>query len=103
MKIMVFAGRVAVVTGANKGVGYHIAKSLIASKLFGAVVLACRDADRGMAAAQEMGGVFMPLTVGDAASATALASALRDKYGRLDVLINNAASEPCRFLLESSV
>lgn len=87
----VFSSRVAVVTGANKGVGYHIAKSLIASKLFGAVVVACRDADRGMAAAQEMGGIFMPLVVGDEASAAAFASALRDKYGRLDVLVNNAA------------
>ena len=89
---MPLSTRVAVVTGANKGVGYHIAKSLIASKLFGTVILACRDANRGKAAAQELGGVYMPLVVGDEASANSFASELRKTYGRLDVLVNNAAS-----------
>ena len=36
-------GRVAVVTGANKGIGYCIAQSLVQSGLFGSVILACRD------------------------------------------------------------
>ena len=90
---MPLSTRVAVVTGANKGVGYHIAKSLIASKLLGTVILACRDANRGKAAAQELGGVYMPLVVGDEASANSFASELRKTYGRLDVLVNNAASE----------
>lgn len=85
------AGRVAVVTGANKGIGYHIAASLIASKLFGTVILACRDPSRGERAAKELGGVFMPLCVGDAESTQRFAASLRDKYGRLDVLVNNAA------------
>ena len=83
--------RVAVVTGANKGVGYHIANSLIASKLFGTVVLACRDAERGGRAASEMGGVFLPLVVGDPASASSFAEEVRQRYGRLDCLVNNAA------------
>ena len=83
--------RVAVVTGANKGVGYHIAKQLVASKLFSTVILACRDAGRGTAAAAEVGGVFMPLVVGDADSAISLANAVRESYGRCDCLVNNAA------------
>ena len=83
--------KVAVVTGANKGVGYHIAAQLVASRLFSTVVLACRDPDRGMAAAQAVGGDFLPLTVGDPQSATALADSIRAKYGRCDLLVNNAA------------
>ena len=82
---------VAIVTGANKGVGYHIAAQLVASRLFGTVVLACRDPGRGTAAAREVGGEFLPLTVGDPQSATALAVAVKEKYGRCDLLVNNAA------------
>ena len=36
------SGRVAVVTGANRGLGYHIAMQIIASGLFETVILACR-------------------------------------------------------------
>ena len=85
------ADRVAVVTGANKGVGYHIAAQLVASRLFGTVILACRHEERGQRAAREVGGVYMPLTVGDAASAAELAQRIGDRYGRCDVLVNNAA------------
>ena len=89
-RTMKAAERVAVVTGANKGVGYFIAASLIKSRLFGTVVLACRDADKGSRAAAEMGGVYLPLTVGDAASVEAFAATLTAKYGRCDCLVNNA-------------
>jgi NAD(P)-dependent dehydrogenase (short-subunit alcohol dehydrogenase family) len=82
---------VAVVTGANKGVGYHIAAQLVASNLFGTVVLACRDPARGLAAAKEVGGDFLPLTVGDPQSAQAFAAAVSENFGRCDVLVNNAA------------
>jgi NAD(P)-dependent dehydrogenase (short-subunit alcohol dehydrogenase family) len=34
---------VAVVTGANKGIGFHIAKQLLESGRYGKVVVACRD------------------------------------------------------------
>ena len=84
--------RVAVVTGANKGIGYHIAQSLVHSGLFSVVVLGCRDSTRGQHAAAEIGGCaeFMPLEVGNAASADNFAEALVAKHGRCDVLVNNA-------------
>jgi NAD(P)-dependent dehydrogenase (short-subunit alcohol dehydrogenase family) len=53
---MAAAGRVAVVTGANKGIGYHIAQQLAASAQFGRVVVACRDPGRGRAAAEALRG-----------------------------------------------
>lgn len=83
--------RVVCVTGANKGVGYHIAKQLVTSGLFSTVILACRDQGRGEKAAAEVGGVYLPLTVGDPASASTLAATIKERYGRLDCLINNAA------------
>lgn len=84
-------GRVAVVTGGNKGIGYHIADSLVRSGLFGAVVIGCRDEGRGQKAARELGCDFMQLEIGNAASTASFASAFTQKYGRLDALVNNAA------------
>lgn len=89
--MQVTANAVAIVTGANKGVGYHIAAQLVASGLFGTVVLACRDPTRGTRAAAEVGGEYLPLNVGDPSSADALAQAILEKYGRCDLLVNNAA------------
>lgn len=86
------SSRVAVVTGANKGVGFHIASQLVKSGLFSTVILACRDVERGRAAAMEVGGEFIaPLMVGDSDSTEAFAAAVASKYGRVDVLVNNAA------------
>ena len=69
--------RVAVVTGANKGVGFHIAEQIVKSGLFGTVILACRDAGRGQAAAKQVGGIYMPLEVGNTASTHAFAEAVK--------------------------
>ena len=80
-----------VVTGGNKGPGYHIADSLVRSGLFGAVVIGCRDEGRGQKAANELGCDFLQLELGNAASTASFASKLEEKYGRLDTLVNNAA------------
>ena len=85
------SAQVAIVTGANKGVGYHIAAQLVASGLFGTVVLACRDPTRGLRAAAEVGGEYLPLNVGDPSSAASLAQMVHEKFGRCDLLVNNAA------------
>jgi|LauGreDrversion2_2_1035103.scaffolds.fasta_scaffold49365_1 carbonyl reductase 1 len=83
--------RVAVVTGANKGVGFHIAEQIVKSGLFGTVIMACRDAGRGQAAAKQVGGIYMPLEVGNTASTHAFAEAVKSNFGRVDCLVNNAA------------
>jgi len=83
--------RVAVVTGANKGIGYHVAQQLLASGKFAHVVLACRDAARGRKAAAEIGGEFRQLDLGNQQSIAAFAEGLRAAYGRLDCLVNNGA------------
>jgi carbonyl reductase 1 len=77
--------RVAVVTGANRGIGRDIARRLAAAGLD--VIATARDDATGSAAAAEIGARFVPLDVTDIASIDALASSL--KRG-LDVLVNNA-------------
>jgi NAD(P)-dependent dehydrogenase (short-subunit alcohol dehydrogenase family) len=72
------------ITGANRGLGFEAARRLIADGH--EVWLGARDADRGRAAAEELGARFVQLDVTDDASVTAAA----DTVGTLDVLINNA-------------
>ncbi len=84
---------IALVTGANKGIGREIASQLAA--LGHTVVVGARDAEAGAKAATELsadGGAVtsVVLDVTDAGSATAAADSVRDRYGRLDALINNA-------------
>jgi len=83
---------VALVTGANKGLGKETARQLLARGL--AVLVGSRDPDRGAAAARELGDGAVPvrLDVTDPASVTAVAERLRRAYGHLDVLVNNAGT-----------
>jgi NAD(P)-dependent dehydrogenase (short-subunit alcohol dehydrogenase family) len=83
--------RVALVTGANQGIGLQIAKDLAARGL--TVLLGSRSLERGEAAAREVGlGAFaLQLDVTDQASVTSAAERVRNEFGRLDVLIQNAA------------
>lgn len=84
--------RVAVVTGANKGIGFHVAQQLLASCTV--VILACRDASRGEAAVRTLSDPkarFMQLDIGDEASIATFAAAVEQDVGRVDVLVNNAA------------
>ena len=86
---------VALITGANKGIGYEIARQLGADHGM-TVLVGARDAARGQEAAQRLtaGGIdarFVPLDVTDPASVEAAARLIeRDFGGRLDVLVNNA-------------
>ena len=82
---------VAVVTGGNRGIGLEVGRQLAARGH--TVVLTARDVAAGRAAAKELPGSVVPfrLDVSSAADADALATFLRDEYGRLDVLVNNAA------------
>ena len=83
--------RIALVTGANQGVGRQVAKELVANGL--TVLVGSRNFERGEAAAKEIGpGAFaLQLDVTDRASIAAAAERIRKEFGRLDLLVNNAA------------
>ena len=80
---------ITLVTGANKGIGREIAAQLAA--LGHTVVIGARDAELGEKAAAELGVSSVVLDVTDPASVAAAAASLEERYGRLDVLVNNAA------------
>ncbi len=87
--------RVAIVTGANSGIGYETTKVLAAKGA--TVVLACRNLSKANAAAelirQEIKTAkldVMALDLADLDSVRAFAAAFNGKYARLDLLINNA-------------
>ena len=82
--------KIALVTGANKGIGLQIAKDLAAHQF--TVLLGSRDLQRGHAAAQTIDGTAqaVQLDVTDPASITAAAQRITSDYGHLDVLVNNA-------------
>ena len=82
---------VALVTGANQGIGLQIAKDLVAHGF--TVLVGSRNLERGEAAAKEVGpdARALQLDVTDQASIAAAAERIRKELGRLDVLVNNAA------------
>src|SRR5271170_4650419 len=82
---------VALVTGANQGIGLQIAKDLAAHGF--TVLVGSRNLERGEAAAKVVGPDTraLQLDVTDQASITAAAERIRKELGRLDVLVNNAA------------
>jgi NAD(P)-dependent dehydrogenase (short-subunit alcohol dehydrogenase family) len=87
---------VAVVTGANRGIGREVVRQLAESGYL--VVLGARDAQRGRAAADDLGGeaagiVARQLDVADDASVRAAADWVGDAFGRCDALVHNAAIE----------
>jgi NAD(P)-dependent dehydrogenase (short-subunit alcohol dehydrogenase family) len=83
--------RIALVTGANQGVGRQVAKELVANGL--TVLVGSRDFERGEAAATEIGSSAIPLQldVTDRVSIATAAERIRKEFGRLDLLVNNAA------------
>jgi NAD(P)-dependent dehydrogenase (short-subunit alcohol dehydrogenase family) len=88
-------GKVAIVTGANTGLGYETALGLANCGF--EVVLACRNKDKATAAQRRIESEvenarisFIPLDLNDLASVRAFAKAFEDKYQRLDILVENA-------------
>jgi NAD(P)-dependent dehydrogenase (short-subunit alcohol dehydrogenase family) len=88
-------GRVAVVTGANTGLGFETARVLAARGA--SVVLAVRDTDKGKAAAARIAGAapgatvtVQPLDLASLDSVRAAAGELRARHPAIDLLINNA-------------
>jgi NAD(P)-dependent dehydrogenase (short-subunit alcohol dehydrogenase family) len=94
---------VALVTGANQGIGLQIAKDLVAHGF--TVLVGSRDFERGEAAAKEVGpdARALQLDVTNRASITAAAKRVRNEFGRLDVLVQNAAISNTRKLPGQSI
>ena len=82
---------VALITGANQGIGFQVAKELVAHGL--TVLVGSRNFERGEAAAKEIGvgAIALQLDVTDRASIAAAAERVRSEFGHLDLLVNNAA------------
>ena len=89
---------VVLVTGANQGIGLQIAKDLVANGF--TVLVGSRNLERGEVAAKEAGpdAHAIQLDVTDQPSITAAAERIRKEFGRLDVLINNAAISNTRWV-----
>ena len=81
-------GRVAVVTGGNRGLGYAFARAL--GEAGAHVAIGARDAERSAAAADELGALPVSLDVTDPASVEAMVDRVTGELGPVDVLVNNA-------------
>ncbi|PBC59718.1 3-ketoacyl-ACP reductase [Streptomyces sp. Tue6028] len=85
-----FEGRVAIVTGASRGIGLAVAEALAAA---GArVCVTARDADAVHRAAQRVGGIGLAGSVADPGHLRELTNRTLAEFGRIDVVVNNAAT-----------
>ena len=85
--------RIALVTGANKGIGLEIARQLAQAGVF--VIISARDPGRARAAVDDLSSRGLRaqsvlLDLNDHASIAAAAETIRTEHGRLDILVNNA-------------
>jgi NAD(P)-dependent dehydrogenase (short-subunit alcohol dehydrogenase family) len=87
------ANKVALITGANKGIGFETARQLGAQGI--TILVGARDEARGTEAAaklqsQGLDAHFVQLNVTDPATHANAAKFIEEKFGKLDILINNA-------------
>ena len=85
--------RIAVVTGANRGIGFEICRQLARTKV--KVILTARDEAKGRAACKELQAkgldvAFRQFDVTDHRSITKLTEYIQNEFGGIDILVNNA-------------
>lgn len=85
--------KIVLITGGNRGIGFAAAKRFLKEAYI--VILTARDEQSGLEAVDKLGGssnlFFHTLDVGSDDSVAELSQFMNDKFGRVDVLINNAA------------
>lgn len=92
--------KVAIVTGGGRGIGLAISRSLAAE---GArVMIAQRDAKTGQSTASEIHGLFIQTDVSQSASVNHMVAQTLQAYGRVDILVNNAAVHDAAPFVEES-
>ncbi len=89
--------KIALISGANKGLGFETARQLAQQNIF--VLMGARDPRKGEAAAQTLKAAglsveFLPLDVNQEASILEAKQQVETRFGRLDILINNAGIMP---------
>jgi NAD(P)-dependent dehydrogenase (short-subunit alcohol dehydrogenase family) len=91
-----FAGRVALVTGASRGIGFAVAERIVAES--GRVCLTARNADGLAAAVERLGGPAHAIAVAgktnDLEHQKAAVARVMDAFGSVDVLVNNTGINP---------
>ena len=93
-------GKVALVTGGGKGVGRGIAEVLLAH---GAEVMVCgRSEPASLPAAGDRRAAFTAADVRDVEAVKALVQATTERFGRLDIVVNNAGGTPPAFVAGTS-
>lgn len=94
MELFDLSERIAIVTGGNQGIGFAIARGLAAAGA--TVVIANRRAAEGQSATESLkkeglSVVAIPTDVSNKSSVTALVSKVVNDFGKIDILVNNAA------------
>lgn len=82
--------KVAIVTGAGRGIGKAIAEAF--AKEDASVVCSARSVDEINAVAESVGGLAIPCDVADETDIRSMVDATVDAYGRIDILVNNAGA-----------
>ncbi len=85
-------GRVAIVTGGTRGIGLAIAQGFVEAGAKVAVASRKADACQEVAASLGDAAIGVPTHLGDLAALRGLVDATVDAFGRLDILVNNAAT-----------
>lgn len=80
---------IVLITGATRGIGFAAARLLVGRDA--QVIIGSRDARRAETAAREIGAASVQLDLTDSSSVAKAASAIEERFGHLDILINNSA------------